>query len=120
MTDYPEIVSKSAFHFDTIITDEKTTIPFCVITTRMINGKNAVNLQFENIFIVHDLFDCFIEYIPLVKDVLENAVNKRVILFNYPGNFCSYVKANPTPSTTRRHPSTCPSSLSSLTSCFTD
>lgn len=43
LTDYPEIVSKSAFHFDTIITDEKTTIPFCVITTKMINGKNAVN-----------------------------------------------------------------------------
>jgi len=36
----------------------------------MINGKNAVNIPFENIFIVNDIFDCFIEYIPLVKDIL--------------------------------------------------
>lgn len=78
-------MSKSAFHFDTIITDEKTTIPFCVITTKMINGKNVVNIPYENIFICQDIFDSFIEYIPLIKDVLDNAVNKRVILFNYPG-----------------------------------
>lgn len=94
MTDYPEIVSKSAFHFDTIITDEKTTIPFCVITTKMINGKNAVNIPYENIFICQDIFDSFIEYIPLVKDILDSAVNKRVILFNYPGNILFLLKVN--------------------------
>ena len=36
----------------------------------MINGNNAVNVPFENIFIAHDIFDCFIEYIPFVKDIL--------------------------------------------------
>ena len=53
----------------------------------MINGKNAVNIPYENIIICQDIFDSFIEYIPLVKDILDSAVNKRVILFNYPGKF---------------------------------
>ena len=96
MTDCPEIVSKSAFHFDTIITDEKTTIPFCVITTKMINGKNAVNIPYENIIICQDIFDSFIEYIPLAKDILDSAVNKRVILFNYPGKILFLLKVNHT------------------------
>jgi hypothetical protein len=46
LTDYPEIVSKSSFLFDTLIADEKTTIPFCVITTRMINGRNSVGVKY--------------------------------------------------------------------------
>lgn len=79
-------MSKSAFHFDTLITDEKTTISFCVITTKMINGVNSVGVTYENIIVINDIFDCFIEYISLAKDMLENAVNKRVILFNYPGH----------------------------------
>ena len=78
-------MSKSAFHFDTLITDEKTTISFCVITSKMINGSASVGMNYENIIIINDIFDSFIEYIALAKDFLENSVNKRVILFNLPG-----------------------------------
>jgi hypothetical protein len=31
------------------------------------------------------MFDCFLEYLQLAKDLLESSVNKRIILFNYPG-----------------------------------
>ena len=36
---------------------------------------------------MHDLFDAFIEYISVAKELLEDdeCVNKRIILFNYPG-----------------------------------
>jgi hypothetical protein len=51
----------------------------------MINGTNSVGITYENIIIVNDIFDCFIEYISLVKDFLDDSVNKRVILFNFPG-----------------------------------
>lgn len=68
LTDYPEIVSRSEFIFDTVILNEQTTIPFCVMTTKMVNPDNIrSDLPFENIFIVHDMFDCFIEYISLSK-----------------------------------------------------
>ena len=88
LTDYPEIVSRSEFIFDTIIVNEQTTIPFCIITTKVVNPDNLrTGIPFENIFVVHDMFDCFIEHISLAKEILEEdeVFNKRIILFNYPG-----------------------------------
>lgn len=38
------------------------------------------------------MFDCFLEYLQLAKDLLENSVNKRIIFFNYPGQ--SYTTYN--------------------------
>ena len=88
LTDYPEIVSKSEFLFDTLIVNEQTTIPFCVITTKIVNPDNIKSgVPFENIFFVNDIFDSFIEYISVAKELLEDdeSENKRIILFNYPG-----------------------------------
>ena len=68
LTDYPEIVSKSEFIFDTLIVNEQTTIPFCVLTTKIINPDNIKSgVPFENIFFVHDIFDSFIEHISVAK-----------------------------------------------------
>ena len=68
LADYPEIVSKSEFIFDTIIVNEQTTIPFCIITTKVVNPDNLRSGQsFENIFFINDIFDCFIEHISMVK-----------------------------------------------------
>ena len=69
-TNYPEIVSKSAFIFDTLILDETTTISFCIITSKMIGNADDKTKPFENIIIVHDIFDSFIEYIPLAKTAI--------------------------------------------------
>ena len=88
LTDYPEIVSRSEFVFDTIIVNEQTTIPFCIISTKVVNPDNLrTGTPFENIFIVHDMFDSFIEHISMAKEILEEdeIYNKRIILFNYPG-----------------------------------
>jgi hypothetical protein len=70
LTDFPEIVSRSAFIFDTLICDEKTTIPFCVISSKMIHNNNIPNKPYKNIFIVNDIFDSFIEHISMAKELL--------------------------------------------------
>lgn len=67
LTNYPQIVSRSTFHFDTLICDEKTTIPFCVISTKMIHNNNKAGVPYKNIVLVNDIFDSYIEYISMVK-----------------------------------------------------
>ena len=67
---------------------EEITIPFCILSTKVVNPENIKSdTSYENIFIIHDLFDSFIEHIALAKELLEeeNCFNKRFILFNYPG-----------------------------------
>jgi hypothetical protein len=87
----PEIIMKNNFIVDTLICDEKTTITFCVLTSQMFGNEASRQTQ-ENIIIVQDMFDCFLEYLQLAKDLLENSANKRIILFNYPGQ--SYTTYN--------------------------
>ena len=68
LTDYPEIVSRSEFIFDTLIVTEQVTIPFCVLTTKVVNPENIkADLEYENIFMVNDIFDSFIEHISMAK-----------------------------------------------------
>ena len=51
---------------------EQTTIPFCIMTTKVVNPDNIKpDIGYENIFIVNDLFDSFIEHISMVKEILE-------------------------------------------------
>ena len=65
------MVSRSQFVFETLIVDEETTVPFCILTTKVVNPDNIVNGEpFENIIIVSDLFDSFLEYISMAKDIL--------------------------------------------------
>ena len=88
LTEYPEIVSRSQFIFDTLIVNEQTTIPFCIITTDVVNPDNLRSgSPHENIIIINDIFDSFIEHISMAKQILEEdgVYNKRIILFNYPG-----------------------------------
>ena len=51
----------------------------------MVHHNNVPGKPFQNIFIFNDIFDSYIEYISIVKEFLEDAVNTRIILFNYPG-----------------------------------
>ena len=85
LTGYPEVVSRSAFIFDTLICDEKTTIPFCVISSKMIHNGNNPTKPYQNMLVLHDIFDSYIELIATAKELLEEANNTRFILFNYPG-----------------------------------
>ena len=67
LTNYPEIVSRSTFIFDTIICDEKTTIPFCILSTSMVHHNNLPGKPYQNVFIFNDIFDSYIEFISLGK-----------------------------------------------------
>lgn len=51
----------------------------------MIHNNNQVGKPYQNVFIVNDIFDSYIEYISMAKELLEEAKNTRIILFNYPG-----------------------------------
>ena len=87
----PEIVMRNNFIVNTLICDEKTTITYCILTSEMF-GNEVGQRSYENTVIVQDMFDCFLEYLQLAKDLLENSINKRIILFNYPGQ--SYTTYN--------------------------
>lgn len=51
----------------------------------MIHNNNHVGKPYQNVVIVNDIFDSYIESIAMAKEVLEEAENTRFILFNYPG-----------------------------------
>jgi len=46
----------------------------------------------ENIIVVNDIFDNFVENIEFYKAIITRLHNKRIILFNYPGQaFTTYI-----------------------------
>jgi hypothetical protein len=51
----------------------------------MIHNNNETGKPYQNIIIINDIFDSYIEYISMVKEILEEAINTRFILFNYHG-----------------------------------
>lgn len=51
----------------------------------MIHNNNQTGRPYQNVVIVNDIFDSYIEFISMAKEVLEEAENTRFILFNYPG-----------------------------------
>ncbi len=55
------------------------------MSSKMIHNNNQSGKPYQNVIIVNDIFDSYIEYISLAKEILEEASNTRFILFNYPG-----------------------------------
>lgn len=51
----------------------------------MVHHNNIPGQPYQNVFILSDLFDSYIEYISMGKELLEDAQNTRIIMFNYPG-----------------------------------
>jgi len=84
----------SALIFEALICDEKTTIPFCVISSEMVHSNNNPKRPYHNIFLINDIFDSFIEFIATAKELLEETSNCRIIMFNYPGQSHTIYDAN--------------------------
>ena len=51
----------------------------------MIHNGNNPSQPYQNIIVLHDIFDSYIEFIATAKEILEDCRNTRFILFNYPG-----------------------------------
>lgn len=60
----------------------------------MLHNDNVSGQAYENVFLINDVFDSYIEYIALAKELLDRSANKRVVLFNYPGQSHTIYKAN--------------------------
>ena len=76
-----EIDPQYLYNMEAFIFDEYIGIPFI-----MLESPNSVNTDpFKITFVCHDLFDNFVEFIPVYKTLIEAIPNRKVILFNYPG-----------------------------------
>lgn len=64
--------------------DEKTVIPYIILSSRMVPIEKTSRKQY--LFIINDIFDNFCEYINYYQNLLnEESRNWFIVLFNYPG-----------------------------------
>ena len=73
----PEILKE----FYGFIYSEEIAIPFFILNSDYMDEEEKIDVT----IVCHDFFDHFIEYIGIYRKVVQNQKNKRIILFNYPG-----------------------------------
>jgi hypothetical protein len=56
-----------------------------MLSSAVIHNHNAAGQPYQNVIILHDIFDSYIEHISMSKEVLEDCPNTRIFLLNIPG-----------------------------------
>ncbi|CAK57345.1 unnamed protein product (macronuclear) [Paramecium tetraurelia] len=69
-----------------LVVDSQTAVPYALFESNITKKKEKSSQSgIDLIIILHDMFESFFEYYPIIVDLINDAQNKKVLLLNTPG-----------------------------------
>ncbi|CAD8195722.1 unnamed protein product [Paramecium pentaurelia] len=69
-----------------LVVDSQTAVPYALFESNITKKKEKSSQSgIDLIIILHDMFESFFEYYPIIVDLINEAQNKKVLLLNTPG-----------------------------------
>ncbi|CAD8110719.1 unnamed protein product [Paramecium primaurelia] len=69
-----------------LVVDSQTAVPYALFESNITKKKEKSSQSgIDLIIILHDMFESFFEYYPIIVDLINDAQNKKILLLNTPG-----------------------------------